>query len=117
MKYTFPRKIRLLTDPQFKQVFKKTKRKIHTQAFIIYYCDNDLSYPRLGVIVPKRNIHQATKRNRFKRVVRESFRLNQNRFQGVDILIVGKKNAENFLGKELNSLMIDGLNKVEQNYA
>lgn len=113
MKYTFPRTVRLLTKLQFKQVFNKTKQKISKEAFTVYYCNNNLTYPRLGVIVPKREINQASKRNRFKRIVRECFRLNQHGFKGVDILVFIKEKAGVVLKEELEQCLLGRLSKLE----
>ncbi|OYY95374.1 MAG: ribonuclease P protein component [Hydrogenophilales bacterium 28-61-23] len=47
---------------------------------------NGLEYPRLGLIVPKKIIPTAVARNRIKRLIRESFRLNQNELIGLDLV-------------------------------
>ncbi|HXC40544.1 MAG TPA: ribonuclease P protein component [Burkholderiales bacterium] len=48
---------------------------------------NGLDYARLGMIVPKRAVALATRRNRLRRVIREWFRLNQARFAGRDWVV------------------------------
>jgi len=48
---------------------------------------NGLDYARLGMIVPKRAVALATRRNRLRRVIREWFRLNQTRFAGWDWVV------------------------------
>ncbi len=47
---------------------------------------NGLNYSRLGMIVPKKIIATATARNRIKRLIRESFRLNQSELTGLDVV-------------------------------
>jgi len=47
---------------------------------------NGLSYARLGMIVPKKIISTAVRRNRVKRLIRESFRLNQVDLAGLDVV-------------------------------
>jgi ribonuclease P protein component len=47
---------------------------------------NGLNYPRLGLIVPKKIISTAVGRNRVKRLIRESFRLNQADLAGLDVV-------------------------------
>jgi ribonuclease P protein component len=48
---------------------------------------NALGCPRLGLIVPRRVLPRAVDRNRVRRVLREWFRLNQQRLGGRDILV------------------------------
>jgi ribonuclease P protein component len=48
---------------------------------------NALGCPRLGLIVPRRVLPRAVDRNRFKRVLREWFRLNRDRLGSQDILV------------------------------
>jgi ribonuclease P protein component len=47
---------------------------------------NGLNYSRLGMIVPKKIIATAVARNRVKRLIRESFRLNQCELAGLDVV-------------------------------
>jgi ribonuclease P protein component len=48
---------------------------------------NDLTYPRLGLAIATKTLGTAVARNRLKRIVRESFRLNQHRLPAVDITV------------------------------
>jgi ribonuclease P protein component len=113
MKYTFPRRSRLTKETQFKQVYK-ARQKIPTEIFTIYYCKNNFSCPRLGVIVPKKNVRESSKRNCFKRLIRENFRLNQHRFKNIDIVVfvnnkanaLAEKELKMFLAKQLNQLVV-----------
>ncbi len=47
---------------------------------------NGLGYGRLGMIVPKRLVVSAVKRNRIKRLIRECFRQRQSELAGLDII-------------------------------
>lgn len=47
---------------------------------------NQLEYPRLGLIVPKKIVPTAVGRNRIKRLLREDFRLLQDRIAGLDVI-------------------------------
>ena len=55
---------------------------------------NSLGHPRIGLIVSKKNVKLAVDRNRFKRLVRESVRLRQDRLPAVDIVIMAKRGAQ-----------------------
>lgn len=100
LKYTFPRKLRLNKDIQFKQAFTKSK-KISIGFCGVFCFANNLNYARLGVIVQKKNISAASRRNWFKRQVRECFRLLQHDLVGFDIVILAYKEANKITSKEL----------------
>ena len=42
----------------------------------------------------KKRIRRANRRNRVKRLVRESFRENQNRLAGLDLVVVARATAD-----------------------
>jgi len=111
MKYKFPRKLRLTTEAQFKQVYK-ARQKISTEIFNVYYCYNNANYPRLGVIVPKRNIKDSSRRNYFKRLIREDFRLKQYKFKNIDIVIFVNNKADSVPKKELNLFLEKQLSRL-----
>jgi ribonuclease P protein component len=65
---------------------------------------NNLNFPRLGLIVPKKIIATAVGRNRIKRLIRESFRLNQHHLFGIDVVArIKAKFDESFLFDSLNA--------------
>jgi ribonuclease P protein component len=47
---------------------------------------NGLDYARLGLIIPKKIVSTAVGRNRVKRLLRESFRLQQAGLAGLDVV-------------------------------
>ncbi len=56
---------------------------------------------RLGLAVAKKRIRRANRRNRLKRLVRESFRENQNRLAGLDLVVVALATADRAPGRVL----------------
>jgi len=46
-----------------------------------------MSYPRLGLVVPKKILARAVDRNRARRILREVFRLSQPLLGGLDVVI------------------------------
>jgi ribonuclease P protein component len=82
---------RLLNAEDFRYVFENP-RKIRGQAmdFYIRQNKNDEAVSRLGITVPKRCIKLAVMRNRIKRHLRETFRLNHVPLDGWDLIVMIK---------------------------
>jgi len=78
---------RLRCSEDFKQTFHQGYR-IRQGCLTAYAKSNDLCYARLGLAVAKKIIPNATSRSRIKRIIRESFRLNQALLGGLDIVVV-----------------------------
>jgi ribonuclease P protein component len=83
----FPRRQRLIDSRDFQRVLRgrKISRK-HGQCRL-YGMPNDIDIPRLGLIISKRSVRKAVRRNRLKRIVRESFRLHAHLMPPLDLVI------------------------------
>ncbi len=69
----FQKYSKLLSQKDFSRVFESKKLKRY-DVFTIFYRQNSLGYPRIGLAVSKKNVATAVCRNKIKRIVRESFR-------------------------------------------
>jgi ribonuclease P protein component len=82
---TFGRLKKMRKTDEFSSVFRfRCVRSI--PGLDLLAAPNGLNYPRLGLIVPKKIISTAVGRNRVKRLIRESFRLNQADLAGLDVV-------------------------------
>ena len=86
----FSARHRLKDKAAFRAVFS-SGRRIPAAQFVFLFRPNDQDIARLGLAVPKRHIKHAVKRNRIKRVLRESFRLKQAEFRGLDLVILVRR--------------------------
>lgn len=66
---------------------------------------NDFNHPRLGITVSKKNVRKAHDRNRVKRLIRESFRLNQHKLPHADIVVVVKKGLDKQTNEQIFVLL------------
>jgi ribonuclease P protein component len=68
-------------------VFSQGKR-IEGASLTVIVKRGDKPFPRLAITVPKR-LGNSVQRNRWKRLIREAFRVNQDRIpKGVDIIVM-----------------------------
>ncbi len=70
---------------EFDHIYRQGKR-LHGDGFSLIYRKNDLGRSRLGISI-NRKIKGSVHRNRLKRIIRESFRLNRESYpQGTDVI-------------------------------
>ncbi len=87
MRFSFPKKKRLVNNRQFKAVLDHGRR-LSNGLLTLYMAENDCGYPRLGISV-KKSCGNAVLRNRLKRLLREVFRQSQDRIPaGFDYLLM-----------------------------
>lgn len=85
-RYTFSRSHRLTGRNAFADVFDNGRRR-RAGPLTVRMKTNDLAHCRLGIVMPKR-VGSAPKRNRIKRLIRESFRLSQHDWpRGYDVVV------------------------------
>ncbi|MEK6589968.1 MAG: ribonuclease P protein component [Nitrospinota bacterium] len=102
---SFNKKERLLKKWEYQKVFDKGWR-INKRFFIIYGIRKVQGFTRIGISVPKR-VGSAIKRNKIKRLIREVFRRNKDRFiQSHDIVIVAKDGAEGLSFKDIEKILL-----------
>lgn len=85
--HTFPQHVRLKTPAQFKAVYDR-KRSASDGVLVVYAAANGLAHPRVGLSV-SRKVGNAVVRNRWKRLLREAFRLNSHALPaGLDFILI-----------------------------
>lgn len=84
--------ISLNRNEQFLKVYKHGKRSYH-KFFTLYYIPNGLTENRLGFKVGKK-LAKAVKRNRMRRLLKESYRLSEHKLkQGYDFILAAKEGS------------------------
>ena len=82
----FPRAARLRSGEDFKRNLKARKRE-SGRWFTTSVTVNRIGHARLGMVIGRRVLAQATRRNRIKRVTREEFRRLAAGLGAVDIVV------------------------------
>lgn len=86
---TFRRAMRMNSPREFSRVFRLGQRT-GGGGLTVITVENAVGYPRLGLAVAKKHLRLASQRNRLKRMIRESFRCNQSKLNGIDIVVLSR---------------------------
>lgn len=73
-----PKTALLRKGREFDKVYKLGTRW-HGKGFSLIFCPNELGFNRIGISI-HRKLKGAVKRNRIKRIIRESFRLERSTY-------------------------------------
>ncbi|MGD6858735.1 MAG: ribonuclease P protein component [Enterobacteriaceae bacterium] len=89
-----------------KKSLKFFKKKFFYKYFLLFCHKNNLNYSRISFIIPKKKIKFSYKRNQIKRIIKESFRLNQHKLINLDFLLIVNFNitylSKIIIRKEIN---------------
>ena len=103
-RHTFPKSRHLRLPSEFSAVYDARVRESRG-PLMAYALPNALGYPRLGMSV-NRKVGTAVRRNRIRRLIRESFRLLQHDLpQGYDLVVVVRPHEPLILAEYQKLLM------------
>ena len=95
----------LKKNEDFKKVFDE--KKSCANKYLILYCkENELETNRLGIQVSKK-VGNSVVRHRLTRLIRESFRLNAEKFSsGLDLVFIAREDARGKTYKEIEDALL-----------
>ena len=92
----------LRNNREFQMVYNEGNSKAN-RYLVLYYRKNDLEYNRLGISVSKK-VGNSVVRHRLTRLVRESYRLNEELFRrNLDIVVIARPAAKGRSYQEIES--------------
>ena len=101
---------RMRSSAEFDSVFKTPSEKVHSTSFLVLAKHLSGTPGTLGLVVGKKNIPKAVARNRFKRIVRESFRHLKTR--NIDYVVLAKRPPKTETKKTLRRALDDAFLKI-----
>ncbi|PCK08665.1 MAG: ribonuclease P protein component [Alteromonadaceae bacterium] len=102
---THPKSNRLLSSSDYSPIFDKAQIKVSHQRFLILARKTERSHPRLGIVVAKKNVKHAVKRNRLKRLIRDTFRTKQHKMPSIDAIVLARQGTESLSNQELIEIL------------
>ena len=113
-RWGFNRRNRLVKSSEYQNVFDNKAQRFFGGGLTILACGNGLDYARIGIVVSSRVARRAVARNRIKRIVRESFRLQQAQLKGWDVVVIARPGVVKQTNKELFASLEGQWKKLEQ---
>ena len=94
-----------MKNKDFQIVYKKGKSYVN-KYLIMYVLNNKEEENRLGISVSKK-VGNSVVRHRISRLVKESYRLQKDKFQtGYDIVVIARSNAKDKSYNEIESALL-----------
>ena len=94
-----------MKNRDFQVVYKKGKSYAN-KYLVMYVLNNNTEENRLGISVSKK-VGNSVIRHRITRLIRESYRLQESKFQnGYDIIVIARTNANGKTYHEIESALI-----------
>lgn len=62
---------------------------------------NTLGFPRLGLAIARKQVRHAVRRNRIKRLIRESFRLHQQELSALDVVVIARRGVDAMAARDV----------------
>lgn len=112
--FGYPRRLRLLTGNEFKRVFDKADLKISDNNLLILARRSQSDHSRIGFVISKKNVRRAVNRNRVRRIIRESFRLNQHNLPPYDLVILARKGIGEIENEAIQRLISKSWNRLNK---
>lgn len=95
----------LKSNKDFQKVYKNGK-SFANKYLVMYIVENDLDMLRVGISVSKK-VGNSVVRHRITRLIRESFRLNDYKFNsGLDIVVIARAGAKGRNYQEIESAVL-----------
>jgi ribonuclease P protein component len=102
---------RVTKERDFKRIYQKGKF-FSNGEFTIRFLPNRFSFPRFAVVILKKHIKKAVKRNKFRRQLQEIVRLSFEKVRpGFDIVVLSRKDLTVFKYEDLEKSLLGLLEK------
>ena len=112
--YSFSPAVRIRCAADYKGVFDGALFKVHQPHFLFLAKFSEQPQSRLGIVVAKKKVRRAHERNRIKRLARESFRLNQQNIELLDIVVIPKMGIDSIPNAELHQQLQFAWQKLQR---
>ena len=113
----FGRAARLTTAADYQQVFGRKNLRLNNRHWTIlvvqsHLTDAGVGEARMGLAIGKKRAKRAIDRNRFKRILRECFRLRRAELPPVDLVVMNRDACIGATRRELRDSANDLLNRI-----
>ena len=94
-------KVSILTADQFRLAFGHISTKIYTEHFTFLLAKKESFSSAIGIVIAKKKVKSAVKRNLCRRLIKEAFRLNKCFFKETMVIAIATGQASQAKKKQL----------------
>lgn len=105
LRLLFSRQQRLLEAREYSALFADAPIRASHPCFLFLCNLNKSENARLGLVIAKKQIKKSHDRNRLKRLIRESFRLQQHKLPVIDAIVLARKGADALSNSEIQIIL------------
>ncbi|NGX52384.1 MAG: Ribonuclease P protein component [Candidatus Anoxychlamydiales bacterium] len=114
LKFLLPKSSKILKKNEFKALNSSKYRLKGSYLILDYRFNESISNPRFGITI-RSKIAKAHIRNKFKRQIREIFRLNQRKLdKNLEILVISKKNSKDLNYQDLEKDFLNLISYIKK---
>ena len=110
---TLPRWARMRSARDYRAVFERAIRS-RDAAFTMLARPNRRADARLGLAISKRSVPHATRRNRIKRQIRESFRRCRLELDGLDIVVMARPGVDRWEARRVRESLCRHWQRIDE---
>lgn len=88
-------------------MFSRRTQPARHGVFVIHHHPNTLGCPRLGLAISRKVAGNAVRRNKVRRLIRESFRLRIPQLSAIDFVVTGRPGLDACSPRELDGMLAE----------
>jgi len=114
LRFLFPKSSKIRKKNEFKAFYSSKNRLKGSFLFLDYRFNDSLSNPKLGIKI-RSKLAKAHIRNKFKRQIREIFRLNQQKLnKNLEILVISRKYTNDLKYQDLEKDFLNLISSIKK---
>ncbi|NGX62800.1 MAG: Ribonuclease P protein component [Candidatus Anoxychlamydiales bacterium] len=114
LNFSFPKKLKIRKKLEYKSLYKSCIRLKGSNIYLDYRFNEKLELPRIGITISSKTA-KAHLRNKFKRIIKEIFRLNRHKLnKSLEIHILAKSMSQDMTYIELEKDFLNLMNQIKK---
>lgn len=111
---TFTLAQRIHTAAEYSRTMSNPEYRLKTNHYLLLASPNEQEFGRLGLIIGKKVSKKAVIRNKYKRIIRESFRQDSISKLPINVVVLGRSSLDSLSKSEFRHLLKQSWAKLQR---